>query len=275
MARQTSNIQGTVVAQGELAANQVVVQQPAQLSVKDRPRSEMLRSLGQIRPAFAADIAAADAVDQARLNAQAEVLVKELAIVNQEWNQTIAAYNDALSEVSSDPLKIERFTAWRETQWAAEADKGRRIVELRSFAPTLATVEERMDDVMKCRHVLSSKLRLIQERKDAPLFARMMCAADLIRWNMHSLAAEVLLDLIEVASNGGDKTAKENSRAEWFLKKIASLHRLKWLDELIEVKPPEVTSYRKLRATMLLASIREPGPEEGNQCESINSLPTF
>lgn len=266
VSRQSTNINNSALVPTPIAANHAALQRsPKSTSVKDKARSDMLKTLAQIRPAFAEEIRTADFIDRTELNGQAEELVKALAIVNQEWNVVIQEYNDALSTISDDPQRAERFAVWRETQWSPDSDKSRRVVELRSFAPALADVEEKMEDVMQRRHVLSTNLRNIQEKMDAPLFARMMCAADLIRWNIHALAAEVLLDLIEIASNDGEKSvAKENNRAEWFLRKIASLYRLKWLDQLIEVKPPEVSSYRKLRATMLLASMGEPLQETGS-----------
>lgn len=257
--QQPVNTENSTVVQGQSLGKPALVQLMPRTTVARDARSDMLKSLAQIRPMFAREIETADAANRPELNEEAEELVKELAIVNQEWGQTIKEYNEAICGMAEDAYKAERFSLWRETQWLAEGDKTRRMVELRTFAPEVADVEEKMDEVMKRRHILSTKLRLIQERKDAPLFARMMCAADLIRWNIHTLAAEILLDLIEIASKDNKlPMEKENNRAEWFLRKIASVHRLRWLDELIEVKPPEVASYRKLRATMLLASMKEP-----------------
>jgi hypothetical protein len=257
MATQYSERSAPVPDKGE--PKQTLFQMPVRNVPAQKSEPAMMRALKQIRPAFAAEIEAADAIDQPALCEQAAVLQSELKEISKEWDQAIKNYNEAFCELADDPAKAERFATLRETPTTTDSDRSRKFNELRSFAPGLAAVEENLDNVMKRRSELSAKLQVIQEQKDAPLFTRMMCAADLIRWGIHALAAEVLLDLIQVAAEGGSKgNDAEINRAEWFLRKIASVHRLNWLDALIEVKPPEITSYRKLRAAMLLAAMNDP-----------------
>jgi len=240
-------------------SNQTVYQLPVRKPKAAKSESPMMRALRQIRPNYATEIEAADAVDQAYLNEQAESLQVELKAISQQWDQAIKNYNQAICDRADDEAKAERFASPRETATLNDADRARKFTELRSFAPKLAEVEENLDMVMKRRSETAGKLQIIQERKDAPLFTRMMCAADLIRWGIHALAAEVLLDLIQVSVEVNVKgLQEETNKAEWFLRKIASVHRLNWLDALIEIKPPEIVSYRKLRAAMLLAAMNDP-----------------
>jgi hypothetical protein len=238
------------------ASEQALIQLPRSRSVVDGRHAAMMKILKQVRPAFARDIEAADRADQHELNDRGKALRTNLSAVNQEWEVAIKHYNEALCRLSEIPSAEERFAALRQAQTCAEFERARKIHELRSFAPEIADLEEKLDDVMKRCSEIAAQLQRIQEQKDAPLFARMMCAADLIRWGMHTLAAEVLLDLMRISANlnasGGER---ERTRGEWFLRKIASAHYFKWLDTVIETNPAEAPSYRKLRAAMLLAAM--------------------
>src|SRR5579883_2467297 len=121
VSRQSTNINGSALVPTPDPANQAVFQRSSKsTNVKDRVRADMLKTLAQIRPAFAEDIRTADAIDRNELNGQAEELVKGLATVNQEWNVVIQEYNDALCTLSDDPQKAERFAVWRETQWSPD-----------------------------------------------------------------------------------------------------------------------------------------------------------
>jgi len=245
---------GSTLPPAQQGLGQQVLQLRPSSAAIEESRIEILKALRQIRPAFAREIEEADAVDQIQLSEKEDELRIQLQAINQEWDQAIQGYNVAICELADDPSKVERLVALREAQ--ALDDPVRRGVELRSFAPEFADLEEKLDDVMSRRSALSSQLQLVQEQKEAPLFARMMCAADLIKHGTHALAAEILLDLIHIAADDTRMpSGKGKNPARWFLHKIAAAHRLKWLDELIDVKPPDVASYRKLRAAMLMAAI--------------------